>query len=83
MRPIEKKVLDKMGENAFSLENITEIVDSTPTPEMKKSFPDDCHFQSPRYFAKVIADSLVRQRLVILENGKYQKPKKEEKKKDE
>ncbi len=79
MRPIEIKVLKKIGKEGLSLEGIEEIVDSTSRQEMKKSFPDDCHFQSNRYFAKVIADSLVRSRRVVVANGKYKKPEIEKK----
>lgn len=80
MRPIEKTVLSKIGEDGITLDKIEEIVDSTSRSELKKSYPDDSHFQTPRYFAKIIAESLVRQRLVRFEDGRYRKP---EKKKEE
>ena len=81
MRPIEKKVLDKIGENGLTLDDIWEIVDSTPPSELKKSYPDDCHFQSGKYFAKNIMDNLVRSKKVIKEGNKIILPKKEEKSK--
>ncbi len=80
MRPIEKKVLDKVGDKGLSLDDIWEIVDSTPPTELKKSYPDDSHFQSGKYFAKQIMDSLVRSGKVIKEGQRIVLPKKEEKK---
>jgi hypothetical protein len=76
MRPIENKVLKAIGKDGITLDGIEEIVDSTNRTELKKSFPDDCHFQSSRYFAKVIADNLVRRRLVTKDGNKFKKPEK-------
>jgi hypothetical protein len=76
MRPIESKILQKITENGVSFDEILEWVDSTPTQEMKKSFPDDCHFQTSKYFAKVIVDSLVRQGRIIRNGNRYSLPKK-------
>lgn len=73
MRPIEYKVLKKIGKDGISLQGIEEIVDATNRREMKKSFPDDCHFQTTKYFAKVIANSLVRSRLVKVHGNKFVK----------
>jgi hypothetical protein len=83
MRPIERKVLDKIGDNGMTIDQIEEIVDSAQPSEMKKSYPDDCLFQTPRQFAKSIAESLVRQRVVIREGNTLKKPKKMEKKDSE
>lgn len=80
MRPIEKKVLDKIGDKGLSLDDIWEIVDNTAPAELKKSYPDDSHFQSGKYFAKQIMDSLVRSGKVIKEGQRIVLPKKEEKK---
>jgi hypothetical protein len=71
MRPIENKILRKITENGVSFDEILEWVDATPTQEMKKSFPDDCHFQSAKYFTKVILDSLIRQKLITRDGDKY------------
>jgi len=73
VRPIEYKILKKIGKDGISFDGIEEIVDSTSRQEMKKSYPDDCHFQSNRYFTKVITDSLLRSKLVRLEGNKYVK----------
>jgi hypothetical protein len=81
MRPIERKILQKISDKGITFDGVLEILDKTPRPEMKKSFPDDCHFQSDKYFAKVILDSLLRSRLIKMEGGKYMKV--EEKKKEE
>lgn len=81
MRPIEKKVYSKITDKGISFDDIMEIVDSTPVSEKKKSYPDDCLFQSERYFAKNIVDSLLRNKLIKQEGSRYfkiEKPKKEE-----
>jgi len=71
MRPIEHKILKKIGKEGITLDGIEEIIDSTSRQEMKKSFPDDCHFQSNRYFAKIIVDSLVRAKRITVDGSKY------------
>ena len=80
MRPIERKVLQKVTDKGISFDDVLEIVDRTSTREMKKSFPDDCHFQSDKYFAKVILDSLLRYKLIKRNGNKYCKFEKKEKK---
>jgi hypothetical protein len=75
MRPIERKVLDKIGDNGLSFDQVEEIIDSTSRSELCKSFPDDSLFQTPRYFAKVITESLLRQKFVIREGSLFKKPK--------
>ena len=60
----------------MSRDDILEILDRTSKQEMKKSFPDDCHFQTDKYFAKVIMDALLRSGLVKLENNKLFKKEK-------
>lgn len=80
MRPIERKVLSKIDDKGFTLEQIEEIVDGTTRTELKKSYPDDSHFQPPKYFAKQIWNSLLRYRLVKREGNRLQKiePKKDQ-----
>ena len=80
MRPIERKVLGKIKEKGITMDDVLEIIDSTPTSEMKKSYQDDCLFQSDKYFAKTIINSLLRSRLVKQEGTKFFK---NEKKKDD
>lgn len=80
MRPIEKKVFDKIKDKGLSIDDIWEIVDSTSPSELKKSYPDDSHFQSGKYFAKSIMDNLLRSGKVVKEGNKIIIPKKEEKK---
>ena len=60
----------------MSRDDILEILDRTSKQEMKKSFPDDCHFQTDKYFAKVIMDALLRSGLVKLENNRLFKKEK-------
>ena len=83
MRPIERKVFSKIKEKGITMDDVLEIIDSTPTQEMKKSFQDDCLFQSDKYFAKNIINSLLRNRLIKQEGNKFfkiEKKKEEEKK---
>ena len=66
------------------MDDVLEIIDSTPTSEMKKSFQDDCLFQSDKYFAKNIINSLLRSRLIKQEGKRYfryEKKKEENKQK--
>ena len=80
MRPIERKVYQKITDKGIIFDNVLEIIDSTSKQEMKKSFQDDCLFQTDKYFAKIILDSLLRYKLVRKDGNKYFKI---EKKKDE
>ena len=80
MRPIERKVLQKVTDKGITFDDVLEIIDRTSTQEMKKSFPDDCHFQSDKYFAKGIIDSLLRYKLIRKDGNKYFKFEKKEKK---
>lgn len=73
MRPIERKVLKKINEKDLTLEKIEEIIYNTPKTEMKKSYPDDSHFQSDKYFAKLIVKSLLRYGYIIKEGNFYKK----------
>ena len=81
MRPIDKKVLNKIKEKGITMDDVWEIIDSTSKQEMKNSFQDDCLFQSDKYFAKNIINSLLRNRLIRKEGNKFFKfeQKKEEK----
>jgi len=81
MRPIDKKILNKIKEKGITMDNVLEIIDSTSKQEMKKSFQDDCLFQSDKYFAKNIINSLLRSRLIKQEGSRFFKfeKKKEEK----
>ena len=76
MRPIERKIFQQITESGVSFEQVQEWIELTSTPEMKKSFPDDCHFQSSRYFTKIILDSLLRQKLIWKDGNRYYLPKK-------
>ena len=71
MRPIEYKILKKLEKNGLTFDGIEEIIDGTSRQELKKSFPDDCHFQSSRYFAKMVIDTLLRSRLIKREGNRY------------
>jgi len=81
MRLIERKVFNKITEKGITMDDVLEILDSTSKHEMNKSFQDDCLFQSDKYFAKTIINSLLRSRLIKQEGNKYFKfeKKKEDK----
>jgi len=81
MRPIERKVYSKLKEKGISMDDVLEIIDSTSTQEMKKSFQDDCLFQSDKYFAKIIINSLLRNKLIKQEGNKFFKNEKKKIKK--
>lgn len=71
MRPIEYKVLKKLEKEGLTFDGIEEIIDDTSRQELKKSFPDDCHFQTSRYFARVVIDTLLRSRMIKKEGNKF------------
>lgn len=77
MRPIERKLLASIGDKGMSFDQVLEFMDKITPHERKQSFPDDCLFQSDRYFAKTLLDGLVRRGLLVQEGPHYQKPKKE------
>ena len=64
------------------MDDVLEIIDSTPTSEMKKSYQDDCLFQSDKYFAKNIINSLLRNRLIKQEGNKFFKNEKKNEEKE-
>ncbi len=78
MRPIERKILSKIDEKGATFDRVEEIIDGMTRQELKKSFPDDSIFQSPRYFAKVVLDSLLRRGAITKQDGKFVKPSKKE-----
>ena len=83
MRPIDRKVYSKIKEKGISMDDVLEIIDSTSTQEMKKSFQDDCLFQSDKYFAKNIINSLLRSRLIKQEGNRFFKIEKKKVERDQ
>jgi hypothetical protein len=84
MRNIDRKVLKKIGEDGITFDGVMEIIDRMSRSELKKSFEDDCLFQSEKYFTKNVIDMLLRYRLIKKEGNKFlktEKKKKEEEKK--
>lgn len=79
MRPIERDVYKKIDSNGCNFSFVEEIVDGMSKSQLKKSYPDDCLFQSPKYFAKSILDTLIRSKLIEKKESKYFKVKKENK----
>ncbi len=71
MRSIERKVYSRLKEKGISMDDVLEIIDSTSTREMKKSFQDDCLFQSDKYFAKIIINSLLRNKLIKQDGNRF------------
>ena len=81
MRDIDRKVLKKIGDDGITFDGVLEIIDRMGKSELKKSFEDDCLFQSDKYFAKNVIDMLMRYRLIKKEGNKFikvEKKKKEE-----
>lgn len=83
MKSISRKVYSKITDKGITRDNILEIIDSTNPHELKKSFQDDCLFQSDKYFAKTIIDELLRYQIIRKEGNRYYKiePQKKEEKK--
>lgn len=71
MRPVEKKVYNSITDKGVTYDKVLEIVDSISRQEMKKSYPDDCHFQKPSYFAKTIIKNLLSRKLIKKEGNLY------------
>ncbi len=83
MRDIDRKVLKKIGEDGITFDGVLEIIDQMSKTELKKSFEDDCLFQTDKYFAKNVIDMLMRYRVIKKEGNKFikvEKKKKEEEK---
>jgi len=81
MRPIDRKVYNKITDKGITMDDVLEIIDGTSKHEMNKSYQDDCLFQSDKYFAKNIINSLLRSRLIKPEGNRYFKNEKQEKNK--
>ena len=81
MRPIARKLLSKIDDKGMSKDQVLEFFDRMSPSERKQSFPDDCLFQSDKYFAEIVLKELIRTRLIKIEDNKYFKNemKKEEK----
>ncbi|MCD6181684.1 MAG: hypothetical protein J7K89_04810 [Candidatus Cloacimonetes bacterium] len=73
MRPIERKLLQKIDDKGITMDDVLEFIDRMSQHEMNLSFPDDCLFQSDKYFAKTILDGLRRYRLIRQEGNRYYK----------
>ena len=71
MKPIERKILSRITDKGITFDDVLEVIDRTTTTEMKKSFQDDCLFQSDKYFVKIILDSLLRYKLIRKDGNKY------------
>ena len=82
MRPIERKILSRITDKGITFDDVLEVIDRTSSTEMKKSFQDDCLFQSDKYFAEIILNSLLRYKLIRKDGNKFFKveKKKEDKK---
>ncbi len=76
MKPIERKILSRITDKGITFDDVLEVIDRTTTTEMKKSFQDDCLFQSDKYFAKIILNSLLRYKLIRKDGNKFFKVEK-------
>lgn len=82
MRALERKVYGKISEKGVTLDQVEEMLDRIDRAEKKKSYPDESHFQSDRYFAKLIVDSLLRRRLLRREGNRFLRVDKEKQDKE-
>ena len=71
MRPIDKKVFQKISDKGITFDNVLEIIDRTSKSELKKSYPDDCLFQSDKYFTNNVINNLLRYKLIRKEGNRY------------
>jgi hypothetical protein len=83
MKPIERKVFQKITDKGITFDDVLEIVDRTSTQEKKKSFEDDCLFQTDKYFAKLIIDSLLRYRIIRKDGNRFFKIEKKKENNDD
>jgi hypothetical protein len=82
MRPIARKLYKKIDDKGMTKDQVLEFFDRMSPAERKQSFPDDCLFQSDKYFAKTVIKELLQARILKMEDNKYfknEKKKKEEK----
>lgn len=79
MREIDRKVLKKIGKDGINFDGVLEVIDRMSKAELKKSFEDDCLFQSDKYFAKNVLDMLLRYRLIKRDGNKFLKIEKKQK----
>ena len=80
MRPLERKLLQKITDKGITFDDVLELLDKTSKHEMNKNFQDDCLFQTNKYFAKLMLDSLLKYRLIKKEGNKYYKVEQEKEK---
>ncbi len=73
MRPIEYRILKALEKSDLTFDGIEEIIDGTTRQELKKSFPDECHFQTSRYFTKIIIENLLRSNRIKRDGSKFVK----------
>jgi hypothetical protein len=84
MRPVTIKLYSKIGDKGMSRDEVLEFFDRLDPSEKKKSFPDDCLFQSNRYFADTILKEMLRQKVIkIIDNRYYKNEKKKKEKEDD
>jgi len=81
MRPVERKFLKTITEKGITRDDVLEFLDKIQPQELKKSFPDDCLFQTDKYFAKVILEDLLRYKMIRSEGSRYFKIEPEKKNK--
>jgi len=81
MRPIARKLLSKIDDKGMSKYQVLEFFDRMSPAERKQSFPDDCLFQSDKYFAETVLKELLQTRVIKLEDNKYFKNEKKKEKK--
>ena len=80
MRPLERKLLRKISDKGITLDDVLELLDRTDKHEMNKNFQDDCLFQTNKYFAKLMLDELLRNKIIRKDGHKFYKIEKKKEK---
>jgi hypothetical protein len=76
MRPIARKLYKKIDDKGMSKDQVLEFFDRMSPAERKQSFPDDCLFQSEKYFAETVLKEMLRAKIIKKEDNKYFKNEK-------
>jgi len=80
MRPLERKLLQKISDKGITFDDVLELLDRTGKHEMNKNFQDDCLFQTNKYFAKLMLDELLKNKIIRKDGHKFYKIEKQKEK---
>ena len=80
MRPLERKLLQKISDKGITFDDVLELLDRTGKHEMNKNFQDDCLFQTNKYFAKLMLDEMLKNKIIRKDGHKFYKIEKQKEK---